>query len=64
MLLLRGSILVLILCALSLAISWGAINDWFYIVEHIAFIIYSTIFVCFFMVHPFYEWGEVERERW
>jgi hypothetical protein len=63
-LLLRGSILVLILCALSLAISWGAINDWFYLVEHIAFLIYSTIFVCFFMVHPFYEWGEVAGERW
>lgn len=58
---LRGSILVLILCALSLAISWHALNDMFYLVEHIAFLVYSTLFVCFFLVHPLHKWGETQE---
>jgi hypothetical protein len=55
---LRFSLLVLSICAIAIAILFN--KKEFYILEHVAFIIYSLIFVIFFFIHPYTEWDSLQ----
>ena len=55
---LRLSVLVLTFCAMVVTILFN--KKEFYLLEHVSFIIYSLIFLCFFIIHPFYDWDAVQ----
>lgn len=53
------SVAILLLCIIIMTILFN--NKEFYIMEHIAFITYSLIFVVFFLAHTPEEWGAEEE---
>jgi hypothetical protein len=52
---LKLCVLFTIICDVSMMILFN--NGKFYIMEHVAFISYSIVFISFFLIHPPSEWG-------